>query len=198
MRLQGESSQGGRNDHAGINLTLSSVSTRLCCECLVCLGVINSQRISIQTWSSVIHSAFLSSLATLCILSSHPVKPGCWCAYQLHHCNKCVCVWGVVYIYACLYVCVYAMCISQVCGSCTCMCAHMYMEVRGQCLMSFSVTLHLIFWRQGVSTNLEPTNSAMPANPKDFPVSASVLGLKAHAATPNFDMDTPHPDSGLH
>ena len=64
--------------------------------------------------------------------------------------------------------------------------------------MSFSVTLHLIFWRQGVSTNLELTNSAMPANPKDFPVSASVLGLKAHAATPNFDMDTPHPNSGLH
>lgn len=104
----------------------------------------------------------------------------------------------LVYIQSRLYVYVYGMCISQVCGSCLCMCAHMYMEVRGQCLLSFSVTLHLIFWRQGVSTNLEPTNPAMLANPKDFPVSASVLGLKAHAATPSFDMDTPHPNSGLH
>lgn len=136
----GRALSGGRNDHRDqLDPELRKHQAVLWVP--VYLGVINSQRISIQIWSSWATSAlFPVTQSSLCV----PTNPTI--AIRVY-----VCV-HVVYMYACLHVYVYGMCISQMYGSCTCMCVHMYMEVRGQCLLPFSVTLHLTFWRRSQQT----------------------------------------------
>lgn len=107
----------------------------------------------------------MGSITASCVIPKHWKQPNFFfIIFNL------VCVWGGVFMYMCLCVHIYV-------NRYTWAYVYVHVETRDQCLMSYFMSLYLIFWNKCFPLNVEHNL----ASPRDPPVSDSQL-----CTMPNF------------